>query len=205
MKNNDIASAIVGGAFFAIPYLALSVPLLPSLAIAGCAFGAGELVFKKEKKTLKDTDFNLFRAIESAKRQNKHIAEMIPKIEDSAVKCNLTEIKESVDKIISTVEKNPDRVKNIKNFFEYYLPVTIKLVDRFDEIENQKIKSKDNDAFKKNTCEMITEINSVFKKFLNNLYSSDMTDTKVEIKVLNSMLKADGLDQNELIKEDDHE
>ena len=48
------------------------------------------------------------------------------------------------------------------------------------------------------TEKTIKEINGVFKQFLNILYQSDMNDTNVEIKVLNSMLKADGLSKNEL-------
>ena len=43
MKNSEIASAIVGGTFFAVPYLALSIPIVPSLLIGACAFAAGEL------------------------------------------------------------------------------------------------------------------------------------------------------------------
>ena len=60
--------------------------------------------------------------------------------------------------------------------------------------------------FNENTLKTLNEINDVFKKFLNNLYQSDMIDTNVEIKVLNSMLKSDGLDKNELnVKEGKHE
>ena len=47
MKGNATISAGIGGAFFAIPYLALSVPVLPSLAIGTAAFCAGELLFSK--------------------------------------------------------------------------------------------------------------------------------------------------------------
>ena len=131
---------------------------------------------------------------------------MIPKIEDRNIQANLKEINDTVNKIIKTIEKNPDREKKIKNFFDYYLPVTVKLVDRFDEIENQKISSTSTQKFYESTSKTISEINDVFKKFLNNLYESDMLDTNVEIKVLNSMLKSDGLDKNSLkVKEDNHE
>ncbi len=44
MKNKDIASAIIGGSFFAIPYLGLSITLVPSLAIGVMAYAASELV-----------------------------------------------------------------------------------------------------------------------------------------------------------------
>ncbi len=200
MKNSEIVSAVVGGTFFAVPYLALAVPLAPSLAIGAAAFVAGELVFKSDKvvSTLKETNFDLYQVLENAKKQNKHILDMVPMIEDEEIKKNLKEINDSVNKIIKTIEKNPDKKKKLKNFFDYYLPVTVKLVDRYDEIENQKISSKETKKFSENTQNMLTEINDVFKKFLNNLYESDMTDANVEIKVLNSMLKSDGLDKDSL-------
>ena len=207
MKNSEIASAVVGGAFFAVPYLALGVSVFPSLAIGAAAFAAGELVFRTDVvKSLKETNLSLYQVLENAKKENKHILDSIPKLENDELKKTLNEINDTVNRIIKTIEKNPERESKIKNFFDYYLPVTVKLVDRYDEIENQKISSSDTKKFNENTLKTLNEINDVFKKFLNNLYQSDMIDTNVEIKVLNSMLKSDGLDKNELnVKEGKHE
>ena len=205
MKNSEVVSAVIGGSFFAIPYLALNIPILPSLAIGALAFTAGELVFRKGK-TLKESNLTLYETLENAKKQNKHILEMIPKIENIELRKSLNEINTTVTKIINTIEKNPEKEKKLKNFFDYYLPVTVKLVDRYDEIENQRINSKEEKSFNLTTEKTIKEINDVFKQFLNILYQSDMNDTDVEIKVLNSMLKADGLSKNELnVEEGDHE
>lgn len=205
MKNSEVVSAVIGGSFFAIPYLALNIPILPSLAIGTLAFTAGELVFRKDK-TLKESNLTLYETLENAKKQNKHILEMIPKIENIELRKSLNEINTTVTKIINTIEKNPEKEKKLKNFFDYYLPVTVKLVDRYDEIENQRINSKEEKSFNLTTENTIKEINDVFKQFLNILYQSDMNDTDVEIKVLNSMLKADGLSKNELnVEEGDHE
>lgn len=199
MKNSEVVSAVVGGTFFAVPYLALSIPLLPSLAIGAAAFAAGELVFKTDVvQTLKESNVSLYETLELAKNQNKHILEMILKIENEDLRKDLNEINSTIAKIITTIEKNPEKVKKLKNFFDYYLPVTVKLVDRYDEIENQKINSEEEKNFNTTTEKTIKEINGVFKQFLNILYQSDMNDTNVEIKVLNSMLKADGLSKNEL-------
>ena len=135
MKNSEIVSAVVGGTFFAVPYLALAVPLAPSLAIGAAAFVAGELVFRTDYvKTLKETNISLYNILQNAKKDNKHISEMIPKIDDDGIKKDLKEINDTVDKIIKTIEKNPEKEKKLKNFFDYYLPVTVKLVDRFNEI-----------------------------------------------------------------------
>ena len=204
MKNSEVISAVVGGTFFAVPYLALSLPILPSLAIGATAFVAGELVFHKDAViSLKETNLNLFETLEKAKKQNKHILDMIPMIEDKEIQSNLKEINDSVTKIIKTIEKYPEKEKKLKNFFDYYLPVTVKLVDRFDEIENQKLSSSDVKKFYETTNKTISEINDVFKKFLNNLYEADMLDANVEMKVLNSMLKSDGLDKNSIKVEED--
>ena len=55
MNNKEFVSAVVGGAFFAVPYLGLSFALAPALAIGCAAFGASELVLSgiKGKETLK--------------------------------------------------------------------------------------------------------------------------------------------------------
>ena len=205
MKNSEVVSAVIGGSFFAIPYLALNIPILPTIAIGTLAFTAGELVFRKDK-ILKESNLTLYETLENAKKQNKHILEMIPKIENIELRKSLNEINTTVTKIINTIEKNPEKEKKLKNFFDYYLPVTVKLVDRYDEIENQRINSKEEKSFNLTTENTIKEINDVFKQFLNILYQSDMNDTDVEIKVLNSMLKADGLSKNELnVEEGDHE
>ena len=204
MKHSEVVSGVIGGSFFAIPYLALSVPFLPSLAIGAAAFAAGELVLKTNVvETLKETNLDLYHKLQKARKQNQHILDSIPKVENEELRIELNEINDTTTKIIETIEKNPDKEKKLKNFFDYYLPVTVKLLDRYDEIENQRLNSKDSKKFNENTLKTIKEINSVFKKFLNILYEDDMTDTNVEIKVLNSMLKADGLGKNEINVEED--
>lgn len=198
MKNKEIASAAVGGLFFAVPYLVLSAPIIPSLLIGAAAFGAGELVFGDYKLTLKDTDPSLYVILEKAKKQNKHIVEMIPSIEDETVRKDLNEIHDSVTKIIDTISKNPKKLKKTNNFFDYYLPVTIKLIDRYDEIENQKLSSAESKKFFQSTNKMIGEINKSYKNILAELYKSDIVDMDAEMKVFDSLLKADGFDDTEI-------
>lgn len=196
MKNASVISAIIGGTFFAVPYLALSVGIVPSLAIGACAFGAGELLLKgKETSTLKEQNRSLYDTLEDAKKQTEQIARMSAKIEDEKMRTNIIEITDSANKIISTVEKNPKKAKNMNNFFNYYLPVTLNILKKYDEIENQRLSTKEGKKFMLQTQDMIEKINSAFKTQLSNLYSSDMIDTDAEMKVFETMLKADGYDE----------
>ena len=74
------------------------------------------------------------------------------------------------------------------------MPVTIKILQRYDEIENQKLNTEDSKKFMESTQKMVKKINEAFKKQLSNLYQSDMIDTDAEMKVFDTMLKSDGYD-----------
>ena len=203
MNNKDTISAVIGGTFFAIPYLALSTPILPSLLIGTAAFGAGELVLSGfVKESLKDINRPLWLVLEDAKKNNRKIIEKIPLIDDEEIRDSLNSINDTVNKIIDTVTKNPEKADNINNFFEYYLPVVVKVLDRYDEIENQKLSSTEAKKFTTSTKKMISEADNSFKKILDNLYKSEMVDTDAEMKVFNTMLKADGIDDTDLNKEE---
>ena len=201
MKGKEVVSAVVGGAFFAVPYLALSFTLAPALAIGCAAFGASELVLSGMVKNdkLKDTDLPLYMKITNAKKQNEEILEMIPKIESEETRKNLNEIHETVDKIIKTIEDNPKKGDKVKNFFEYYLPVLLKIVKRYDEVENQKLRSKEGKTFMDKADKMIMDTSKAFDSILASLYSRDILDADADMKVYDMMLKADGITPDNLL------
>lgn len=201
MKGKEFISAALGSAFFAVPYLVLSTPLAPAIIIGVSAFGASELVFSsfKKKETLKDTNISLYEKISKSKKQNKQIIEIIPKIENSEIREALNEINDTVDKIIKEVEKKPKKADNIKNFFDYYLPVLLKIVNRYDEIENQKLVSTEGKEFIKKADQMIKNTNESFKTILASLYQKDIMDIDADMKIYDMMLKADGITSDNLI------
>ena len=202
MKNKEITSAILGSTFFAIPYLGLSVALAPPLVIGGCAFLASELMFSgvKTKEKLKNTNRSLYEKIGEARKEQKQIKNLIPKVEKTETKQDLKEINETINKILEEVEKNPKKEKSLNNFFDYYLPVLIKITTRYDEIENTRLTSKDEKTFMTKAEKIIKDTNKAFKTILSNLYQKDIMDTDADMKVYELMLKADGIVEDNIIK-----
>lgn len=202
MKNKEVTSAILGSTFFAIPYLGLSVALAPSLVIGGCAFLASELMFSgvKTKEKLKNTNRSLYQKIQEARKEQKQIKTLIPKVDNTETKQNLKEINETINKILEEVEKNPKKEKSLNNFFDYYLPVLIKITTRYDEIENTRLTSKDEKTFMTKAQNLIKDTNKAFKTILSNLYQKDIMDTDADMKVYELMLKADGIVEDNIIK-----
>ncbi len=206
MKGKDILSAVVGGTFFAVPYAILSIGLPPALIIGASAFAASELVFSgtKTKETLKEKDKPLYIKITNAKKQNKEIKSIIPKVENIGTKDNLKEISDIVNKIIEEVEKNPKKAKKINNFFEYYLPVLLKIVNKYDDIENTNVSTKERFDFLAKADKMISDTKTAFETILSSLYQSEIIDADADMKVYNLMMKADGIVEDSITKGSDN-
>lgn len=197
--KGPIISAAIGAAFFAVPYVGLSIPLLPSIGIAIAAFGAGNLLFSPEKNNGIIGEFDLNRdlseTINTARKQNNQISLMIKKIDDLNLREEISEITDTASKIIDAVEKNPEKYDKAKNFFEYYLPVTLKIIVEYDNIENQRLNNDEVKKFMSTAESMIYKINKSFKTQLSNLYQTNMLDTDAEMKVFDSMLNLDGFNE----------
>lgn len=195
-NNKPIIAALIGGAFFAIPYLALNVSLAPSLGIAAVAYGAGNLLLsdsgKKHNLTTNNSHQTLYDILNTAKKQNAKIYEVMNKIDDRELVRNINEIHDTTSKIIDEVSKSPSKLNKAQSFFNYYLPTTLKMLITYDNIENQYLNTEEINKSMKKTKQMIIKINESLKIQLSNLFQSEIIDTDAEIKVFETMLKSEG-------------
>ncbi len=206
MKNKNVISSVVGASFFAVGYLGLMVPLAPALALGAASFVASELIINNTKKELEEKELTLKEKIAISRKNNIHIKTMVANIDDGETKNDLLEITKTTDKILNTIEKNNLHNKTSNKFLEYYLPVCVKIVDRYDEIENQRLTSNDSKKFMDDSKRIIKDTNIAFKKILNSLYQSDILNADAEMKVYNGMLKSDGYEDEILdLREGDHD
>lgn len=194
MKKEYIYSCLLGGTFFAVPYLACGLAALPSAAIGVAAYGAGILIFRDKKKINISDNFEMEDriAIKKAKELTIKMQNISKQLESPQLVQNVKSIVGTTNKIIETVEKKPEKIKKVRNFLNYYLPVTMKILERYDEIENQRLNTKDSKKFMSSVEDMIAKIKAAFEEQLSNIYQTEMVDTDAELKVFESMLKSDG-------------
>lgn len=198
MKKQYIFSLALGGTFFAVPYLALGIGAIPAAAIGIAAYGAGSLIFKDRTKLDISDDITLDdkEALRKAQDMVKKIRDISTKLESASLIKDTKEICNTSDKIINTAIDKPQKIKKIRNFLNYYLPVTYKILERYDEIENQKLNTTETKKFMNSVEDMITKIKTAFEQQLSNIYQTEMIDTDAELKVFESMLKSDGFVDN---------
>lgn len=193
MKKGHILSGIVGGVFFAVPYLVLDMAILPATIMALFGFGAGSLIFgEKSEEVVVDGKIDLYETLKKAKEQNAEIYNMSKRIDDQSFVREILEVYEISKKIVGAIEKKPEKLGKSTNFFNYYLPVTVKILKKYDEIENQRLTSKDSMKFMKSTREMFVKIKAAFNEQLANIFQAEIIDTDAEMKVFKTMLKTDG-------------
>lgn len=196
MKKKYIFSGLIGGGFFAASYLLLNLGLAPSLITSVAALGASSLIFKSDYD-LDDLGIdNAKEYLELLQESEKNVTklkQMKDKIQNTDIRGKIININKTTDKIIKVLHKKPDKISSASKFLNYYLPVTIKILERYDEIEDQNLTSSSSRDFESKVNQMISNIEIAFDNQLNNLYNEEFIDTNAEIKVFEAMLKSDGL------------
>lgn len=101
-----------------------------------------------------------------------------------------------VDKIFDRVEQNPECVDDIRKLMEYYLPTTIKLLEAYEEMDNQPVGGENIQTAKAEIEATLDTLNLAFEKLLDSLFQTAAWDVSSDISVLNTMLAQEGLNDN---------
>ena len=102
-----------------------------------------------------------------------------------------------VEQIFVHVQKYPNQIDEIRRFMEYYLPTTLKLVKAYENFSLQPIQGDNITQSKKEIEETIGTINMAFEQLLDSLYEDVTMDVSTDISVLQTMLKQEGLTEND--------
>lgn len=110
-----------------------------------------------------------------------------------AISAKLDRLYDVTDRILYSVEQQPDKLGEIKQFMKYYLPTTLKLVNAYREFEDNSIQGSNITAAKEEIELSLDTINDGFGRLLNNLFEQDALDISTDIYVLQNMLAREGL------------
>ena len=114
-------------------------------------------------------------------------------ITDPAVQGKIDEIMDITEKIAKDAIEDPSDVPQIKKFFRYYLPTTIKLLNAYDRMSSQGIDGENIDKSLNNINEMLDVAIAAYKKRLDSLFENQALDIETDIDVMNQMLEGEGL------------
>ena len=126
--------------------------------------------------------------------QISHLNDRIPGVE---VSNKIFKIEDLTGRILKRVEEHPSSAEDIKQLMKYYLPMTIKLLTAYAEMDEQQVKVENIDKSKHEIENVLDSLNDAFSKLLDDLYKDTAWDISSDVSVLNAMLKREGLKGND--------
>lgn len=121
-------------------------------------------------------------------------------IEDEKISAQIVHLEEVTSKIVNFVVSHPDKKNQVRRFFNYYLPTSIKLLNSYDRMDETGIAGTNIDGTKGQVEEMMDKALEAFDNQLDALYADEAMDVSTEVKVMESLLAQEGLSgQDEIL------
>ena len=100
---------------------------------------------------------------------------------------------EIMQKIINNIKDDPDSIPKIKNFVNYYVPTTIKILNDFDDLSKMRSGGENTSDTIKRIENILDALYLAYQHQLDSLVEHRELDIKTDIAVIEKMLKFDGL------------
>lgn len=96
-------------------------------------------------------------------------------------------------RIFELVEQHPEKLPDIRRFMNYYLPITIKLLEGYCKFDHQPVQGENIANAKKEIEETLDTITTAFENLLDSLFQREAMDLSSDISALEAMLAQEGL------------
>lgn len=104
------------------------------------------------------------------------------------------------NEILCHIEKNPKKIEEVNKFINHYLPITIKLINSYKELNNQSVQGNNIEYAKNEIEKSIDLINKAFENLLDDLFEDVVLDISTDISVLETLFKQEGLTEDDFKK-----
>ena len=159
---------------------------------------------REEKSNLNKNEQDIKEEINSVVKVGKKHIEEITNIRSTLYNGDITvKLDKLIDisnQILNYVNKNPNKIQEINKFINHYLPITIKLVASYKELDNQVVKGDNIVKAKLEIERSIDVINVAFENLLDDLFEDVALDVSTDISVLKTLFKQEGLTEEDFEK-----
>ena len=114
-------------------------------------------------------------------------------IPDFKISAQLKQLEILTGRIFDFVRQHPEDVRQIRQFLNFYLPTTIKLLQQYVVLQNQGMRMGNIDEGMQKIEDMLDKVILAFQKQLDSLFESDVVDITADIQVMEQMMAAEGL------------
>lgn len=109
-------------------------------------------------------------------------------------------MEELVRRIFARAKAAPEVIPDLKKLMDHYLPMTVKLLNAYADMDAQPVQGETIQASKREIEQTLDTLNLAYEKLLDDLFADTALDVSSDITVLNTLLAQEGLAQDELTK-----
>lgn len=171
-----------------------------------------------EQSRLQLEERQRMEAAEQAKREEKKFSPQVQEVLDKGDayiakirSCNdaipgqeisekIFRMEQIVGMIFDRAEAHPEIIPDLKKMMDYYLPMTVKLLDAYADMDAQPIQGETIQSSKREIEETLDTLNLAFEKLLDSVFEDTALDISSDISVLQTLLAQEGLTEDDLSK-----
>ncbi|MBE6922318.1 MAG: 5-bromo-4-chloroindolyl phosphate hydrolysis protein [Ruminococcaceae bacterium] len=102
-----------------------------------------------------------------------------------------------VQRIFQRAGTNPEIVPDLKKLMNYYLPMTVKLLNAYADMDAQPVQGETILSSKKEIEDTLDTLNLAFEKLLDSVFQDTALDVSSDISVLKTLLAQEGLTEKD--------
>ena len=113
-------------------------------------------------------------------------------IDDPGVSAQIERIETLTASILDTVRQRPERADDARRFVNYYLPVTLKLLESYRLMEKQSYQGQTIQSSRGQIEAALKKLVFAIEQQQDRLFRAEAMDVDAEISVLETMMRSDG-------------
>lgn len=123
----------------------------------------------------------------------KEIRAINNKINHAELSAKIASLEEICRQIFKEVQRRPQKAPVIRRSLDYYLPVILKMLGSYDNMEGQTVQGETVQSVMAKIENIMDTVLKAFSNQLDGLYKDEALDISTDITVLQGMLAQEGL------------
>lgn len=163
--------------------------------------------YEQTQKQLEERQQALKREEEARNRISPEVREILEKgdeylekirrsndaIPGAEISAKISRMEQIVENIFDRAEAHPEVIRDLKRFMDYYLPMTVKLLDAYEDMDKQPVQGENIRNSKKEIEDTLDTLNDAFARILDSIFQDTAWDVSSDISVLHTVLAQEGL------------
>lgn len=149
---------------------------------------------EKERKAMESKrDPQVQEVLDRGNGYLKKIRQSNEAIPGEEISAKISKMEQIIARIFERAEAHPEIIPDLKRLMDYYLPMTVKLLDAYEDMDSQPIQGENIRNSKAEIEKTLDTLNDAFARLLDSIFQDTAWDVSSDISVLQTMLAQEGL------------